>query len=95
MALFRELNSISSSLYFCKAIARAWAQAGAARTVRVGRTTDTLDLTVNNVSEIDASVPVVAEPAKVSDEYRESSRCLLARVKTKFGKSPCSLHQLR
>ena len=68
-----------------KAIARAWAQAGAAGIVLVGRTTATLDLTVDNVLEIDASIPVVAERADVADE--SGVRALFARVKSKFGKA--------
>ena len=68
-----------------KAIARAWAQAGAAGIVLIGRTTETLNLTVNNISKIDASIPVVAEPVDVADESKV--KALFARVKTRFGKA--------
>jgi NAD(P)-dependent dehydrogenase (short-subunit alcohol dehydrogenase family) len=68
-----------------KAIARAWAQAGAAGIVLVGRSIDTLNLTVDNISKINKSIPVVAEATDVSNE--SSVKSLFAKVKAKFGKA--------
>ncbi len=69
----------------CKAIARAWAQAGAAGIVLVGRTTQTLNLTVDNISMINKSIPIIAEPIDVTNE--SSVKSLFAKVKAKFGKA--------
>lgn len=68
-----------------EAIARAWAQAGAAGIVLVGRSIDTLNLTVDNISKINKSIPVVAEATDVSNE--SSVKSLFAKVKSKFGKA--------
>ena len=69
----------------CKAIARAWAQAGAAGIVLIGCTAETLNLTVDNVSKINQAIPVIAEPTDVSNEA--SVKSLFAKVKAKFGKA--------
>lgn len=69
----------------CKAIARAWAQAGAAGIVLIGRTAETLNLTVDNISKINQAIPVIAEPTDVSNEA--SVKSLFAKVKAKFGKA--------
>lgn len=68
-----------------KAIARAWAQAGAAGLVLIGRTAETLNLTINNISNINQSIPIIAEPTDVTNEA--SVKSLFAKVKAKFGKA--------
>ena len=74
-----------SSRLLCKAITRAWAQAGAAGIVLIGRTAETLNLTVDNISKINKSIPVIAEPTDVSNE--SSVKSLFAKVKARFGKA--------
>lgn len=85
MPQFHISNKLNPTHFIVKAIARAWAQAGAAGIVLIGRTTETLDLTLRNVSNIDASIPTIAEPTDVSKE--SSVKSLFAQVKTKFGKA--------
>lgn len=67
-----------------KAIARAWAQAGAAGLVLVGRTAKTLNLTADQISKIDGTIPFIVEPTDISDE--SSVKSLFDKVKAKFGK---------
>ncbi|KAL8923536.1 MAG: hypothetical protein Q9172_003072 [Xanthocarpia lactea] len=67
------------------AIAMAWAQAGAAGIVLVGRTATSLDLTAQGVSQISDSLPVMVQPADVSDEIGVKSA--FAKIKTRFGKA--------
>ena len=69
----------------CQAVARAWARAGAAGIVLIGRKAEALDLTVKNIYKISTTIPVIAEPTDVSEEASVIS--LFAKVKTKFGKA--------
>ena len=68
-----------------QAIAKAWAQVSAAGIVLVGRKAETLNLTVDNITKISKSIPLIAEPTDVSDE--SSVKSLFAKVKAKFGKA--------
>ena len=68
-----------------QAIAKAWAQAGAAGIVLVGRKAETLNLTVENISKVSKSIPIIAEPTDVTDEA--SVKSLFDEVKAKFGKA--------
>ena len=68
-----------------QAVAKAWAQAGAAGIVLVGRTLETLQITVENISKVSESIPIIVEPTDVSDESRVKS--LFTKVKAKFGRA--------
>ena len=68
-----------------QAVARAWAQAGAAGIVLVGRKAESLNLTVDNVAKISNSIPVLTQPADIADE--SSVKTLFEKVKAKFGKA--------
>ena len=68
-----------------QAIAKAWAQAGAAGIVLVGRKAETLNLTAENISKVSKSIPVIAEPTDITNET--SVKSLFDKVKAKFGKA--------
>lgn len=67
-----------------QAIARAWAQAGAAGIVLAGRKAESLELTADNVSQISKNIPIIVQRTDVSDET--SVRSLFAKTKTQFSK---------
>ena len=46
----------------------AWAEAGAAGTVIVGRNRSTLEMTSKKIAEVGKSTPVLAHPTDVSSE---------------------------
>lgn len=64
-------------------MAKAWAHAGAAGIVLVGRTADTLKLTASNIDEINSSIPVLAEPTDIANEA--GVKQLFSKVKTQLG----------
>ena len=68
-----------------QAIAKAWAQAGSAGIVLAGCKAETLNLTVENVSKISKSIPIIAEPTDITDET--SVKSLFDNVKAKFDKA--------
>ena len=68
-----------------QAIAKAWAQAGAAGIVLAGRNPESLNLTVEIISKVSESIPVIVEPTDVTDET--SVKSLFDKVKAKFGKA--------
>ena len=76
-------NHIKLTL-LCQAIARAWAQAGAAGIILVGRKAETLNLTAENIAKISSSVPVISVPTDVTIE--SSVQQLFQKAKGKFQK---------
>lgn len=80
----RSMISQSKLTLLCQAIARAWAQAGAAGIVLAGRNVDALDLTADNIINISSSVSVIIVPTDVTNE--SSVRFLFRNAKAKFGK---------
>ncbi|KAL8744553.1 MAG: hypothetical protein Q9190_003212 [Brigantiaea leucoxantha] len=67
------------------AIAKAWARSGAGAIVLVGRHSESLDTTSEQISKIDGSIPVLAEVADISKE--SSVKSFFAKIKAKFGKA--------
>ena len=68
-----------------QAIAVAWAQAGAAGLVLVGRKAAALEATEKNVVKASKSVSILIQTADVSDE--SSVKALFAKVKERFGRA--------
>lgn len=83
VSLLNPLCEQTKLMKSLKAIARAWAQAGAAGLVLVGRTAETLKLTADQISKIDGTIPFIAEPTDISDE--SSVKSLFEKVVAKFG----------
>ncbi|MDI1485926.1 MAG: hypothetical protein OHK93_004115 [Ramalina farinacea] len=65
------------------AVAKAWAQAGAAGIVLIGRSADTLKLTASNIDKINNSIPVIAEPTDIANEA--GVKKLFSKVKAELG----------
>lgn len=86
-AVSREFKKRSNRIkltLLCQAIARAWAQAGAAGIILVGRKADTLNLTAENIAKISSSVPVISVPTDVTIE--SCVQQLFQKAKGKFDK---------
>lgn len=66
-------------------IATAWAQAGAAGIVLVGRNLDSLNAAAANVQSISAGLPILVQKTDVSSEA--DVKILFEKVKAKFGKA--------
>ena len=76
----------SSQTLLSQAVAKAWAQAGAAGIVLIGRSADTLKLTASNIDKINNSIPVIAEPTDIANEA--GVKKLFSKVKAELsGKS--------
>ena len=63
----------------------AWAEAGAAAIVIVGRNPSTLEMTAKKIAAVGKSTPVLAHPTDVSSE--SSVKELFERIREKFDKA--------